>query len=501
MANNFPNLRPTLNLDMVNGLYVDPRVTFTRAGTRTYFGRDMVKAEENLLLNSASLSTQNVTVTATAYVVSFTGTGTITLSGASTAGPLIGIGLLDRVSLSFTPTAGTLTLTVTGSVTLAQLENRSSLTAYTPTTTQTITNYQRLLKTAAANEWPREFGPVTGECLGRSVWEARTNLILYSQEFDNAYWTKSNVTISTNQIIAPDGTLTADKLVEDATLNQHRVLRAIDGSTKNISIYAKAAERSYIGLFAAVGTRTYFNLSDGTIGTVSSGSTATIESVGNGWYRCSLYNAHPTNAGLFQLSPDGTTETYTGDGVSGLYIWGADLEAGTFATPYIPTVASTVARVADAAVMTGVNFSSWYNPSEGTLFADATSIGLLSAAPIAFEIGDGTVNNKIVTGQFVSGAVRSMNIQAGNVTQVQLANTATPTDPTKVAGSYKFNDFAGSVNGGTVLTDTVGLVPVVDRAQVGGNASGATQYLNGYIRRITYYPESLTSAQLQAITG
>ena len=498
MANNFPNLRPTLNLDMVNGLYVDPRVTFTRAGTRTYFGRDMVKAEENLLLNSASLSTQNVTVTATAYVVSFTGTGTITLSGASTAGPLIGIGLLDRVSLSFTPTAGTLTLTVTGSVTLAQLENRSSLTAYTPTTTQTITNYQRLLKTAAANEWPREFEPVTGECLGRSVWEARTNLVLYSQEFDNAYWTKSNVTISTNQIIAPDGTLTADKLVEDATLNQHRVLRAIDGSTKNISIYAKAAERSYIGLFAAVGTRTYFNLSAGTIGTVSSGSTATIESVGNGWYRCSLYNAHPTNGALFQLSTDGTTETYTGDGVSGLYIWGADLEAGTFATPYIPTVAAQVTRVADSAAMTGTNFSSWYNQAEGCFVASALTASTTATGSI-LSAEDGTASNRMQVRANSSGAM-SLTVVVAGATQVSMTNGSFAANVYKMgAASYNFNNYAISCDGAAVSTDTVATVPVVNQLVVGGGTS--QNALNGYIKRLTYYPESLTSANLQAVTA
>jgi hypothetical protein len=498
MANNFPNLRPTLNLDLVNGIYVDPRVTFTRAGTRTYYGQEVVKAEENLLLNSATLSTQNVTVTATAYVVSFTGTGTITLSGASTAGPLVGTGVSDRVSLSFTPTAGTLTLTVTGSVTLAQLENRSSLTAYTATTTQTITRYQRQLKTAAANEWPREFDPVTGECLGRSVWESRTNLLLYSEEFDNAYWTKSNVTISTNQIIAPDGTLTADKMVEDATLNQHRIFRAIDGSTKNVSIYAKAAERSYIGLFAAVGTRTYFNLSAGTIGTVSSGSTATIESVGNGWYRCSLYNAHPTNSGLVQLSTDGTTETYTGDGVSGVYIWGADLEAGTFATPYIPTVASTVTRIADSAVITGTNFSSWYNPSEGCFVASALTENTTSSGS-ALSAEDGTTSNRTQV-RINSSSALSLTVVVAGTIQVSMTNGSFAANVYKIgAASYKFNDYAISCDGAAVSTDTTATVPVVNQLVIGGGTSQNS--LNGYLKRLTYYPQALTSANLQAVTA
>lgn len=137
-----------------------PFVTFTRASTGTYFDsagvmqtaavnepridydpttlalRGLLVEEQrtNLLLNSATLSTQSVTVTAVAHTLSFTGTGTVTLSGASTAGPLVGTGANNRVTLTFTPTAGSLTLTVSGSVTLAQLEAGAFATSYIPTT-------------------------------------------------------------------------------------------------------------------------------------------------------------------------------------------------------------------------------------------------------------------------------------------------------------------------------------------------------------------------------
>ena len=141
-------------------------ITFTRASTGTYVGADgLIKtattdeprfthdpvtleclgllvegARTNLLLNSATLSTQGVTVTATAHTLSFTGTGTVTLSGASTAGPLVGTGTgeANRVSLTFTPSAGTLTLTVSGTVSNAQLEAGGSASSYIPTTSAAV---------------------------------------------------------------------------------------------------------------------------------------------------------------------------------------------------------------------------------------------------------------------------------------------------------------------------------------------------------------------------
>jgi hypothetical protein len=163
---NFPAIKPTLLLDFANVKALDPRITFTRASTATYidqFGAMQTAAsgvarfdhnpttleslglliEEqrtNLVLNSAALATQNVTVTAVAHTLSFYGTGTVTLSGVSTSGPLVGTGAFPRrVTLTFTPTAGTLTLTVSGSVLLAQLEVGSFATSYIPTVASQVT--------------------------------------------------------------------------------------------------------------------------------------------------------------------------------------------------------------------------------------------------------------------------------------------------------------------------------------------------------------------------
>jgi hypothetical protein len=178
IQSNFPAIKPTLLLDFANVKALDPRITFTRASTATYvdqfgvmqtaasgvarfdhnptteesLGLLIEEQRTNLVLNSATLSTQNVTVTAVAHTLSFYGTGTVTLSGVSTAGPLVGTGAYpNRVTLTFTPTAGTLTLTVSGSVQLAQLEIGAFPTSYIQTVASQVTRIADVVSMTGTN--------------------------------------------------------------------------------------------------------------------------------------------------------------------------------------------------------------------------------------------------------------------------------------------------------------------------------------------------------------
>ena len=188
----------------------------------------------------------------------------------------------------------------------------------------------------------------------------RTNLLTYSEDVSNAIWAKSQLTFVSNAEIAPDGTLTADQVIETTSNSQHILSRNYTLSAANeqytASIYLKAAGRTKASVqwgltltpFTRIGVvvdllNGSFTNSD--IGTPTSVTTRSVESVGNGWYRVSLggiFTTTGTGASFLVLGNNGTTTTYTGDNQSGYYVWGAQLERGPSVTKYIPTEQTTV---------------------------------------------------------------------------------------------------------------------------------------------------------------
>ena len=193
--------------------------------------------------------------------------------------------------------------------------------------------------------------------------------------------------------------------------------------------------------------------------------------------------------------------SWASDGTSGILHWGAQMEAGAFVTSYIPTVAATVTRAADIATMTGTNFSSWYNASEGTVVAGFGSYANNSGGnPGVLQIDDGASSNSVR--MFAGSSVSPVfNVNTGGVSQAYLSSgVLSPSVSAKMAGAYALNNFAKSLNGAALETDASGTVPVVNRMLI-GSGTGGVGYLNGYIRSITYYASRLTNAQLQAITA
>ena len=231
-----------------------------------------------------------------------------------------------------------------------------------------------IIRYASADEPRFDHDPETGRCLGLMIEEQRTNLLTNSEEFDS--WNKNNSSVTSNATTAPDGTTTADKLVENSSTGNKEVYQSAtftSGTSLTFSCFAKAAGRTRFRLAGTTerfdsGTNAYFDLSNGTVVTTTGGFTsASIEAYPNGWYRCvgtMLPTSSGTNNVFITLVNTGTTTGYTGDGSSGIFLWGAQLEADKDVSSYIPTTNATVTRNADNVWMSDI--SVFFNPSEGT---------------------------------------------------------------------------------------------------------------------------------------
>jgi hypothetical protein len=337
------------------------------------------------------------------------------------------------------------------------------------------------------------------------------NLLLRSEEFDNAGWLKSNATVTANATTSPDGTANADKLVEDSSNTSHFIRQnatGVIGTAYTSTLFLKAAERTaavVVHFDGAAFCGVSINLLTGALSTppadltlTDASATSSVQAFGNGWYRVTVTRTQVTSTTLQSrvFTQSGSNGVYTGNGTSGIFLYGAQLEAGAFATSYIPTVASTVTRAADIAVMSGSNFSSWYNQSEGTIVAQATAYGN-KASSVLVRIQDATaVTNFIAGRQSATGTqMLGQTSSSGGLTAGLAGTNFTLGVPFVIAVACAPSNIAASVNGGTVGTSTaMTTMPVVDRL----NISEGGPF---HIRSITYYATRLTNAQLQALTS
>lgn len=185
---------------------------------------------------------------------------------------------------------------------------------------------------------------------------ASTNLALQSQAFNNAAWSQVFVTPVDNQALAPDNTLTAAKVTEDTTAaSQHRIEQPVTFSAVpyTFSVYAKPNGRTWIQLRVNL-SGAFFDIQNGVLGTVDSSVTASITKAANGFYRCTVTFTPSAGAAAIRtnLATANAVSTYTGDGVSGAFLWGAQLEQASALSSYIPTTSASVTRAADALSLT-----------------------------------------------------------------------------------------------------------------------------------------------------
>ena len=446
-------------------------------------------------------STQQSTATVSSSSVTAAANGwwriVMTISIVPAGNGRLQYGFVDA-STAAIGTYGWYTFTATGQESAyvwgVQAEQRSAISAYTPTTSAAITNYIPQLMTAAANQARFDFDPLTGECKGLLVEEQRANLFTYSEQLDNAAYSKYRSSIIANCMVAPDGTLTADKIVEStAAADTHGCGQAFTftAAAYAFSVYLKKGERSWVLLSASMGSA-YFDLANGVIGTVAIGA-ASMQSVGNGWYRCSLYGMASAGASLnYMTAATGNGGyIYNGDGYSGFYAWGSQLEAGSFATSYIPTTSGQVTRTADTPQITGTSFSSFYNKSEGTWVVEATIVNPNGAnRPMTYLHGTNGYPLYINSSNLVA-------IYDGN--SASSSQSVAPNTPVKAASSYNLSTLSVCLSGGSVSSATpVGKFALADYLDIGFEATG--NCANGWYKRLVYFPKRLTNAELVEMT-
>jgi hypothetical protein len=375
----------------------------------------------------------------------------------------------------------------------AQLELGSTASTYIPTTTAAVT-----------------VAPPRITDAGYLPEEARTNLLLRSQEFDNASWTKTATTVTANQAVAPDGTLTADALAETATTAQHVISQFVSKAASPVTYtatwYVKqfgTARNAKLSLTDSAGAGADYIVNPVTGATLSgptyyggvpfSSASVVVTQVANGFTRIDM--TATSNSGVYITSvlqpASGTTLNYLGDTGTGFYIWQADLQAGSFATSPIPTTSVAVTRAADVGYVNA--FSA---PTDGTILVTGSAASYSASGGVPILVGGDVVGANSIFGQSGNGNHFNGTAAIGGTGTFSLYPAVNSLALAYVGTASR----SLSTNGSAVTTSATTKGPF-NRVMVGGIASGTgLQMPNAPIRRIVIYPRAMSNAELQAIT-
>jgi hypothetical protein len=337
---------------------------------------------------------------------------------------------------------------------------------------------------------------VTGESKGLLIEEARTNLFTYSEAFNNAVWSKSGITVHADKGVAPDGTQTADALIVDSGADGYRQVynaKASTTETRNYSVYFKSIggwEKVWLFIGTAAGTA--FNIVNGT---VVSGA-GTIEDVGNGWYRCSKSGVGNNTATYIFFDDGGGINLSTGNDYKGALVWGAQMEAGSFPTSYIPTSGSTVTRSADDASMTDM---SWYNYSN-TMDLEFTQAGK-GVGPFTMIVQAVEDSGKRwgFLQDTASNHMRLINYTEPDLTYPVISSVTYGTKMELAMTSPDLTQVVTSVDGASAVTTSTAAFPQPTSLYI-GKAISDNKTFSGHFKKIAFYPQRLSNATLQAMT-
>jgi hypothetical protein len=378
--------------------------------------------------------------------------------------------------------------------------NASDLITFTRASTGTFLGSNGLLQTAAINT-PRIEYDANGVAKGLLIEEARTNLVTYSEAFDNGIWSKpSGVSVAANTDVAPDGTTAADTVTSAGNQIEQTVSCSTSTTYTNSLYFKKTAGATYtpgMYLLFAGGTLIIYavrlDTDTGIATAVSAGGFTTpaafsVSDEGDYW-RLSITGSSGNNTAV-SLRLYSNLNAGGASGAGSQVIWGAQVEQGSFPTSYIPTSGATATRSADIASVSVSEFG--YNQAQGSVVVEANYTD--QAVSSLVRIVNGT-NLYFVYNS--SGAWRFQAKSAGTVV-AQLTAPANNSNDT-IAAAWSSNDFV-IVDGSGIDADTSGALPDTSGAILYFSGHGG-YFGNGHIKSINYYPLRLSDAKLQELTS
>ena len=373
--------------------------------------------------------------------------------------------------------------------------NSTGATDYNATTTQIHREFAPTLKTASADAPRFEYDPITGNAEGLLVQSQATNSYPNSSDMTGTAGARTN--IDSNVAVGPTGGLTADAVRLDSTnSNDHYKdysYTAAASTVYTFSVYVKAAGLSYICIRPKVNfTATpyiFFNLSTGAV----TGGDGVAESVGNGWYRCSVKatssGATTSTFRLYVTDNGSTTTVATGDSYRAVLGTGLQVEASSAPSSLISTSGASATRAADVCTLVSEplldNGSGALVTEYDMQSAGETSFVLHAERSVgATNSGGVSVTNKYLT---VNGTYEDIGSTSSNVFH-------------KVAASWENGSQKISRDGGAVAEDTATVIPSgVDTLHIGTRQDGG-ESVNGHIKSIAIYSEPLTSTNLTTLS-
>ena len=356
---------------------------------------------------------------------------------------------------------------------------------------------------SAAIDTPRfDYDPATLAARGFLIEEQRTNLVLQSQDFANSagpvLWVWPAAFVTGNTEVAPDGTTTADTVTSSGGVQSIYQSVTVTASTAyTFSVFVK------LGTMPAADYKIAFY--DNIAATfIAADIVPTQVPNTSSWTRISYTFTTPVGCTSVRVYPFRNSATIPS---STVFLWGAQLETGAFPTSYIPTTTTALTRSADVASVN--TLSPWFNSTAGTICADF-SVSYDVAAntfPLTVSFDDNTTPNRIVATSRTIDDRTAFSVVSGGVSQASLLsnNTITYGVAAKCASAYAVGDAATALNGVLGTLGTPAVIPSgMSYMRLGNAITGGVSYnsiLNGYLRRVTYYPRRLSNAELQGLTA